>query len=120
MGRAPKVICAIAALALIAVGSCVLHATGTFGLTLEEFSLKSYLIYLGASSLVIGRLWWFWWLTKEAFAPFYDEIFLFPLRCQRGAHTSNGSPVRSNNDGSSFSGLFTRVEMGHIVMGSEG
>src|SRR5665648_399002 len=37
-----------------------------------------------------------------------------------GAQTSNGSPVRSNNEGSSFSGLFTRVDMGHIVMGSDG
>ena len=38
----------------------------------------------------------------------------------KGAHTSNGSPVRSSSEGSSFSGLFTRVEMGHIVIGSEG
>ena len=37
-----------------------------------------------------------------------------------GAHTSNGSPVRSNSAGSSFSGLFTRVEMDHIVIGSDG
>ena len=36
----------------------------------------------------------------------------------KGAHTSKGSPTRSNNDGSSFSGLFTRVEIGHIVIGS--
>ena len=38
----------------------------------------------------------------------------------RGAHTSNGSPVPSSSEGSSFSGLFTRLEMGHIVMGSDG
>ena len=38
----------------------------------------------------------------------------------KGAHTSKGSPTRSNNDGSSFSGLFTRVEIGHIVIGSDG
>ena len=36
-----------------------------------------------------------------------------------GAHTLNGSPVRSKSDGSSFSGLFTRLEMGHIVIGFE-
>lgn len=39
---------------------------------------------------------------------------------RRGAHTLNGSPARSNSEGSSFSGLFTRVEMGHIVIGSGG
>ena len=37
----------------------------------------------------------------------------------RGAHTSNGSPVRPSSEGSSFSGLFTRVEMGHIVIGCD-
>ena len=37
----------------------------------------------------------------------------------RGAHTSNGSPVRPISEGSSFSGLFTRVEMGHIVIGCD-
>ena len=36
------------------------------------------------------------------------------------AHMSNTSPVRSSGARSSFSGLFTRVEMGHIVIGSEG
>src|SRR5262249_20907040 len=34
----------------------------------------------------------------------------------RGAHGSNGSTARSSNERSSFSGLFTRVEMGHIVL----
>jgi hypothetical protein len=38
----------------------------------------------------------------------------------RGAHTLNASPVRSSSEGSSFSGLFTLVEIGHIVIGSEG
>ena len=28
--------------------------------------------------------------------------------------------MRSRSEGSSFSGLFTRVEMGHIVIGSDG
>ena len=37
-----------------------------------------------------------------------------------GADASNGLPMRSNSEGSSFSGLFTRVEMGHIVIGSDG
>jgi hypothetical protein len=38
----------------------------------------------------------------------------------KGAQTSNAPPVRSNSEGSSFSGLFTRVEMGHIVIGHGG
>jgi hypothetical protein len=38
----------------------------------------------------------------------------------KGAHTSDNSVVRSKSDGSSFSGLFTRVEIGHMVIGSEG
>jgi hypothetical protein len=38
----------------------------------------------------------------------------------RGAHTSNMSVARSNSDGSSFSGAFTRLEIGHIVMSSDG
>jgi hypothetical protein len=38
----------------------------------------------------------------------------------REAQISKGSPVRSRGMGSLFSGLFTRVEMGHIVIGSEG
>jgi hypothetical protein len=33
---------------------------------------------------------------------------------------STGSSTGSRIDGSSFSGLFTRVEIGHIVMGSDG
>ena len=36
-----------------------------------------------------------------------------------GACQSKGSAVRSRIDGSSFSGPFTRVEMGHMAMGSE-
>ena len=36
-----------------------------------------------------------------------------------GAHRSNGSPVRPSSEGSSFSGLFTRVGMGHIVIGCD-
>jgi hypothetical protein len=31
-----------------------------------------------------------------------------------------GSAARSNIEGSSFSGLFTRVEIGHMVIGSDG
>ena len=33
---------------------------------------------------------------------------------------SSGSSTRSKIEASSFSGLFTRVEIGHIVMGSDG
>jgi hypothetical protein len=43
--------------------------------------------------------------TRVAFVP-----------CQRGI--SNISLTRSSNDRSSFSGLFTGVEIGHIVIGS--
>jgi hypothetical protein len=50
----------------------------------------------------------------RAIAQDYRKIDL------KGAHTSNGSPVRLRSVGSSFSGLFTRVEMGHIVIGSDG
>ena len=43
------------------------------------------------------------WSTEPSYAP--PSEF-------KGAHMSKGSPTRSNNDGSSFSGLFTRVERG--------
>jgi hypothetical protein len=38
----------------------------------------------------------------------------------RGACQSSRSGARSSTDGSSFCGLFTRVEIGHMVIGSEG
>ena len=38
----------------------------------------------------------------------------------RGTCQSMGSATRSNIDGSSFSGLFTRVEIGHMVIGFDG
>ena len=38
----------------------------------------------------------------------------------RGAHTSDMSVVRSSSEGSSLSGEFTRVEMGHMVIGLDG
>jgi hypothetical protein len=43
-----------------------------------------------------------------------------PSSLYSGAHTLNGSPTRSSSLASSFSGLFTRVEIGHIVIGSDG
>src|SRR5262245_4025113 len=41
-------------------------------------------------------------------------------RRHRGAQTSTGSSTRSSSEGSSFSGLFTRMEIGHMVIGSDG
>jgi hypothetical protein len=44
-----------------------------------------------------------------------------PLSYHRqGCLLSNELSMRSSNERSSFFGLFTRVEIGHIVMGSEG
>ena len=48
----------------------------------------------------------------------YAERFLSPQ--SKGADTSDNSVTRSSSEGSSFSGLFTRVEMGHIIIGSDG
>ena len=49
------------------------------------------------------------WSTEPSYAP--PSEF-------KGAHMSKGSPTRSNNDGSSFSGLFTRAERDQWFMGS--
>jgi hypothetical protein len=62
--------------------------------------------------------------SPPEFAALQLRWFIDPsyalLSDPKGAQTSNASSVRSNSEGSSFSGLFTRVEMGHIVIGSDG
>jgi hypothetical protein len=58
-------------------------------------------------------------VIAEAADAYTNAVYALPSDL-RGAHTSNGSPVRSNNEGSSFSGAFTRVEMGHIVIDADG
>jgi hypothetical protein len=72
MGRALKVISAIAALALVAIGIGLYYYFATpdpYG------SLKSYVISTGAGLLTITGVWWFWWVTREKFALFWNEIF---------------------------------------------
>jgi hypothetical protein len=59
--------------------------------------------------------------TMEARGAVYTELSLYASEViARGACQSMGSATRSNMDGSSFSGLFTRVEIGHMVMASDG
>ena len=53
--------------------------------------------------------------TLKPNAPDQTEFHIGPQRGYLSCITK-----RSKIDASSFSGLFTRVEIGHIVMGSEG
>jgi hypothetical protein len=64
-------------------------------------------------------------ITDPTTLPITDKregvyAWLAILFQSKGAHTSDNSAARSSTDGSSFSGLFTRLEMGHIVIGSDG
>jgi hypothetical protein len=45
-----------------------------------------------------------------------DDVF----PSAKGAHMLANPVIRSSSDASSFSGAFMRVEMGHIVIGSDG
>jgi hypothetical protein len=76
-GESEKFISAIAALALVAVGSYAYYEyfLESFESSDFKYSLESYVISTGAVWLIIAGVWWFWWVTKDKFAPFWREIF---------------------------------------------